>query len=206
VVLLVPLLLLLVLFGPGLVFRMLGMDACRKPTHLGLSATTTIGGPNAWQGCSLGCTVGWELTASSSAPGHGFDSGNGWVSGLGGCRSGDVFTFSFPSSRWYTEFWFDSAFRWTRGVSFNGFFVVSGRPGDTDWRRHARPRQLRIWLRDSVVHEVELRDEPTTQQLDLGPHRLYPNDTVRVELADVQCGEDPTAPVALSVLVPLGGH
>jgi hypothetical protein len=158
--------------------------------------------------CSLGCAIGWDLTASSHIPDQGKvsyrvenldgDGKKAWVVGGKNYGIGESVTFSFTRKHFKVAR--------MKTVNFNGFTVVNGYAKNKKvWRENSRVKRLLIEHNDKPLYEVKLHDSMNVQDIDFTPFYIKAGDTVKVTILDVYSG-DKFKDTALSVLIPMGAH
>jgi hypothetical protein len=161
------------------------------------------------QSCSLGCALGWKVSASSTLKSQRgshygvkyIDDGlirTAWVEGAKDYGVCEYITFNFPKSKWV----YISGDK----INFNGFRVVNGYlKNPRTWKQNSRVKIMRIYLQEVPLYDVLLDDSMTLQEVRFDSVYIKPNDAVKVEIRDVYKGSR-FSDTAISELVPMGAH
>lgn len=146
--------------------------------------------------CSLGCALGWIVSASSELDGHPVKAlddhsiDSSWISDD---QKNPRVYFSFPKENFpdgYSE------------IRFDGFYLVSGFGGGSTY---ARPRIVKIFLNNKFLCQVTAIDTFVPQSLSIPDAYLRPGDVLTVEIDDVYPGSETGRP-AIAALIPTGAH
>ena len=151
--------------------------------------------------CSLGCAIGWEVKASSSAPGLPVSNLEDWLVETAWTPARDdsapELVFSFPVSVFGDV---------QPPVRFDGFLIVPAFSHSTaNWQSHARPRSISIAFNGKPVAIAELEDRCVEQTIGLPDIYLRPGDTVQLRFLSVYPGSQ-DLPLAIAEVVPQGAH
>lgn len=179
-----------------------GITVVEASKGIALSEAESIGE------CSLGCAIGWDLTASSHLPDQGKvsyrvenlqgDGKQAWVVGGENYGIGESVFFSFTRKHFKVA--------QMKSVNFNGFTVVNGYAKNKKvWRENSRVKRLLIEHNNKPLYEVKLHDTMNVQDIDFKPFYIKAGDKVKVTILDVYPGER-FKDTALSVLIPMGAH
>jgi hypothetical protein len=161
--------------------------------------------------CSLGCAIGWDVTASSCLTpqaGNSYDAdkiddgklSTAWIEGKKGDGIGESITFHFPK-HYFTEGGIHDS------INFNGFRIVNGYQKDSEtWKANGRIKRLRVYHNNNPVYDILVQDTMLIQEADPGVlFYIKPGDIITVKILEVYHGakyED----TAISELVPEGAH
>ena len=168
---------------------------------------------NGYGGCSLGCALSWELSATSTLRGDGTkkygvhnlddcDISTAWIEGSQDYGVGDSITFHFTRALWDTQ----GPGLATEKVPFRGFSILNGyMKSDKLWKQNSRAKRLRVFHNEKSIFDMALADSMEIQRVSCTTEWLRPDDTVRVEIIDVYPGEK-YRDTAITELTPEGAH
>lgn len=160
--------------------------------------------------CSLGCAVGWNVTASSHLPAAGknryevgmLDDGlpaTAWVEGNEGSGAGERIVFSFPAT------YFEET-EGMKDIPFWGFMIVNGyHKSPNAWRENGRAKRLRLLHNGKPLFVIALQDVMGAQSVGFPSFPINTGDEVALEVLDVYPGER-YSDMAISELLPMGAH
>lgn len=139
-----------------------------------------------FNGCSLGCAIGWRLTASSTLPAQGTnnyqiknaedaDPKTCWAEAEKGAGIGQ-----------YLEYTFEGDIREAplRGISLINGYAKSAK----SFSDNTRVAEMRLSLNGKPLHQLLLLDTAKIQVLEIPPVMVKPKDKLRLEIIEVYPG------------------
>jgi len=169
-----------------------------------------------FQGCSLGCALAWNITATSAHKNNGsnehdakklddFDLSTAWIEGKDGFGIGESVTFHFTKELWESDLSHPDKHSRDK-VNFNGFRILNGyAKSEILWMENSRVKQCRVYHNDKPIFDIALADSMHVQTAECETVWLRPDDTIRVEIMEVYPG-DKYKDTAITELTPEGAH
>jgi len=157
--------------------------------------------------CSLGCAIGWNVSASSRLASQGenkydvsrLEDGllkTAWVEGVEGQGTGEYIIFNFPKSK----------FESMDSVNCNGFYALNGYCKSTSvWKANSRVKELKMYYNGTPLYVIRLHDSMNMQCFTFSTIWLKPGDKIKFEILEVYPGSR-YMDTAISELIPLGAH
>jgi hypothetical protein len=156
-------------------------------------------------GCSLGCAVGWDTTASSTRELQGKVR-----YGIDNIQDGNLKTVWIPANDGIGEsvsFVFKKKhFTDMKSTTFWGLDIINGYiKSKAVWQENERVKRLRIEHNDKPLCEVLLQDSMDVQSVPLPTFTIRPGSVVKLVILETYPGtlyQD----VAITELIPQGAH
>ncbi len=158
--------------------------------------------------CSLGCDVGWEVSASSALKpeaGNSYEVGNlddlraktAWIEGHADYGIGEYILYKFPKRLFVG---LDSA-NWGGFIIMNGYFK-----SEKIWAANSRVKTFKMYHNDKPVCYVKLHDSMSGQDVKFAkPIYLKREDEIKLEIFEVYPGTK-YKDTAISALILMGAH
>jgi hypothetical protein len=143
-------------------------------------------------GCSLGCAIGWEYSASSVLEPQGdntyipanladCDFETAWVEGVDGYGIGEEIIINFQMDENIHD------------MNFDGIDIINGyTKTPATWINNTRVKTFRVWHNSEPVFCIELLDTDRPQTVSfIQGHTIYldPGDIVYLEIIDIYPGD-----------------
>jgi len=156
-------------------------------------------------GCSLGCAVGWDITASSTREPQGkvryginnIQDANlktAWIPANNGIGASMSFVFR---KKHFTEM---------KSTNFWGLEIINGYlKNKTVWQENARVKRLRIEHNDKPLCEVLLHDSMDVQSVQLPTFTIRPGSVVKLVILETYSGTR-YLDMAITEIIPHGAH
>lgn len=144
-------------------------------------------------GCSLGCAIGWTLSASStlsSQSGSAYAIGNledgdrktAWVEGIKGNGIGQRITITFDSPDGDDE---------SIKIPFHGMMITNGYSKNAEiWSKNGRVKKILIWLNSEKICYLDLDDDIYPQRFTWTANLVMvgAGDVINLEIVEVYPG------------------
>jgi len=189
----------------GAVLFLIATALAQLDVELGQGQIDTEQGLDVYEGCSLGCALGWQLRVSSELPasaGRSYDARQledkrfetCWAEGVEGQGLGEFMEFRFSK---------DS----DRGtVPFRGLLIKNGYTKSADlWAKNSRVKEFELSLNGKSKGVIRLADTSESQSVSFAPLSLGNGDVVRLTVRSVYPGSK-YQDTCVSEILPLGAH
>jgi hypothetical protein len=156
-------------------------------------------------GCSLGCAVGWDMTASSTREPQGKVK-----YGIDNIYDGNLKTAWIPTNNGIGEslsFVFQkNHFSDMQSVTFWGLEIINGYiKSKAVWRENARVKRIRIEHNNKPLYELQLIDSMEVQSVRFAPITIRPGSIVKLVILETYPGTR-FQDVAITEIIPHGAH
>lgn len=156
-------------------------------------------------GCSLGCAVGWDMTASSTRESQGRVK-----YGINNIYDGDLKTAWIPTNDGIGEsasFVFKKKhFTDMKSTTFWGLEIINGYiKNKSVWRENARVKKIRIEHNNKPLYELQLADSMEVQSVRFDPFTIRPGSIVKLVILETYPGTR-FNDVAVTEIIPHGAH